>query len=326
MPQRSQAHDPRTRLALACSALARAGQALSTTTSPEQTRKVLVDVAAQLESDRNLGELIPVDEITLQCRELAKTTDEAGLLAACRRIATSLARRASSLAAEVQQKAAVGSAGAFASSARSSQPDDGVEAGGRTADIPAKSPPPPEAAVVSQAPEEPAAAAAAAPGPAVPPKPPIEPTRVAQVSIAASEAEREAVAAALEVGRRFARVQGITVIDVEGNRMWLARPQPGMTHAAAVEAVDRLDTAGYRDWRLPSASELRVLFEGQGGEVLRSLGILPAMSSPLLRTDEVQARFLGLMKKVVVFDTGTGTLLRRRLKDATVQTLAVRSS
>lgn len=323
MPQRPQALDPRTRLALGCSALARAGQALSTTSSPEQARKVLLDVAAQLESDRNLGELVPVDEIATQCRQTSESEDAAAVLAACRRLATGLARRASSLAAEVQQKAGA------------SQTKDTAAPGALPQTAAAQTEPVPPATPVdvpqrpesTPLPQESVAAAAAPELPAAAPssKPQIDPARLAKISIARNGPEREAVGAAIEAGRRFARVQGVTVIDTQTNLMWLSRPLEGMPHKLAAAAILSLDSGGYRDWRLPTAHELEALLAGNGQQALRSLGVLPAMSAPLLRTGEIHSRFLGWKKEVVVVNSGSGESLRRPLSDAGVPTLAVRS-
>jgi hypothetical protein len=105
MTQRPQPRDPRSRLALGCSALARAGQQLSVASSPDQVRAALENVATQLESDPFLAGLVPVDEIAQKCRETATCPDAGALVSGCRLMATSLARRASSLAAEVQQRA-----------------------------------------------------------------------------------------------------------------------------------------------------------------------------------------------------------------------------
>jgi len=302
MPQRPPASDHRTRLALGCSALARAGQQLSTANTTEQARAALAQVADQLESDQNLAQLIPATELSQRCREAAGGSEASVLLAACRQMATSLARRASSLAAEVHQKAVSAPAAAPPAPTAVEVPVPVQEAVPETSGVPVV---PPAAA-------------------AVPPAPVVEAERVRRLTIVENPAEREAVEAALEVGTRFARVRGMTLVDTETNRMWQAQLSNGMAHAVAMEAVRGSETGGYHDWRLPTVEEMRALLAQGGLQGLRSLGVLPAMSAPLLWTSAVRSRFFGFKKEGAVFHSGSGEMAYRALSDSAVRVLAVR--
>jgi hypothetical protein len=290
-----------------------------------------------LETDRNLAQLIPIAEISLKCREAAAGSDASVLLAACRQMATSLARRASSMAAEVQKKP--------------------VPAAAPLAGVPLAAPPggaatraPVVAQEVPGLPAEPVLPLAASAGPVAPPTPgsseeaalaqagasglvPEAPStsrfdaeRIKHLTVLASAAEREASIAALESGRRFAWVEGATVIDTETNRMWQAQLLNGLTHTLAVEAARRMETGGYCDWRLPTSEELQALLSGSGLEALRGLGVFPGTPAPYLWTSTVRSRFLGFRKDAAVFHSATGELSYRRLSDSSVGTLAVRGS
>jgi hypothetical protein len=158
----------------------------------------------------------------------------------------------------------------------------------------------------------------------VPVRPKVDPDQLRRLTIVTGPAERQAVEAALEVGKRFARVQGVAVVDTETNRMWQAQLSNGMPHAPAAESVRVLETGGYRDWRLPSAEELQALLAQNGLQGLRDLGVLPAMSAPFLWTSAVRSRFFGFKKEAAVFHSGTGEMVYRPLRDSAVRVLAVR--
>jgi hypothetical protein len=312
MTLNTQVLDTKSRLALACSALARAGQQLSVASSAQQARSALLQVATQLETDRNLATLIPVEEITRKCRDTASSTDEAPLVAACRQLATTLARRASSLAAEVQQKTTHKPAPAAAALTPVTAPP--VEPA-----APVTPPVPPTAAA-------PVALPTPAPTPAPVPtaKPRLDPARLRQISVATNPAEQEAVATALEAGKRFAVVGDATLIDTRTNRMWLAHPTAAGRYSDAVAAVSRLDVGGYRDWRLPSPDDLRQVLGDGGSNALRALGVLTGANSPLLWSSDLRSKFFGFVKKVTVANSGTGELTLESASSTRVQTLAIR--
>jgi hypothetical protein len=226
-------------------------------------------------------------------------------------MATSLARRASSLAAEVQQRATV----------PTSAPEPAAPA-----PVPVSSSPEaeqPEIPIREEAPEAPAVPEVTA---APPPVSPAHQERLSRLTVVRGTAEYEAVQNALVAGQRFAQIQGVLVVDTEANRMWQAQLMSVMTHAAAVEKARELGTGGYRDWRLPTVEELHALFAQNGLEGLRSLGVLPAMSAPFLWTSKVRSRFFGFRKEGAVFHSGTGELTYRKMKDSSVRMLAVRSA
>ena len=303
MTVNARALDPKSRLALACSALARAGQQLSTASSADQARNALLQVATQLETDGNLSTLIPVEEITRKCRETASSADETPLVAACRQLATTLARRASSLAAELQQKVVAAHAEPTPSPV---PPPSPVPAPPVAPAIPAHLQPTPQPA------EAPA------------PKPRVDPARIRELTIAATTEEREAVRVALETGSRFAPVGDALLIDTRANRMWLSYLLPATRYADVLAALPRLDIGGYGDWRLPSPDEFRRIIDGGGFQALRSMGVLPAVNAPLLWSSDFRSRFFGLRKSVCVANGDTGELIREPASSTRVQVLAVR--
>jgi hypothetical protein len=90
------------RLALSCSALARAGQVLSTVSDPAKTEEALRQAASILESDARVSRLPQMETAALECQSVLSTVAVPERLGACRKLATKLARLASTLATEVQ--------------------------------------------------------------------------------------------------------------------------------------------------------------------------------------------------------------------------------
>jgi len=304
MNPRSQPRDPRSRLALGCSALARAGQQLSVASSSDQVRAALQNVAAELEADPNLSGLIPVDEIARKCRETARCPDDGALLSGCRLMATSLARRASSLAAEVQQRAKAPQETPAAATADPAQA--------------AAQPDRPQPVKATAAPEPTPLAAMPAHAEPSPPESP------APTPLSPARAEPETPARRRAGSQRFSQPEKDVVVDSRTNRMWLSVPLPAMRHNAALVAVTQLVTAGHRDWRLPTLGELQEVL-GEGGlQALRGLGVLPGVAGPQLWSSDLRSRFFGLLKSVGVVSAATGATSRCSVGDASVRTLAVR--
>jgi hypothetical protein len=258
--------------------------------SPDQIRSALENVASQLEADPNLAGLLPVDEIAQKCRQTAICPDDTALVSGCRLMATSLARRASSLAAEVQQRAR-------------ETPGPGITP-------PAPSPAPVPAATQPGLPRE--------------SRPSAKPVEVNPVPAAENPTVSKPAAAARPAGERFTRASNETILDGRTRRVWLATPLPAMKHAAAASAVRQLASGGHRDWRLPTPDELAEVL-GEGGlQALRALGVLPGTAAPRLWTSDLRSRFFGLLKSVGVVSGATGQASRCSPGDPAVHTLAVR--
>jgi len=319
---------------LGCSALARAGQQLSVASSPDQVRAALENVATQLESDPILAGLVPVDEIAQKCRETATCPDAGALVSGCRLMATSLARRASSLAAEVQQRAKAASetpsASAPSPGQAAGQPEGPrpVAADGTPAQVPptSRSPVAEPASLEVGAPvgSRPVAGSTPTLAPVTRSSPSSSGGGEDAARVAPVGAALEPVAPPRPSGQRFRVAGRDVVVDGRTNRMWLAVPLPGMKHAAAKSAVTRLGSAGHRDWRLPTLAELDELL-GEGGlQALRNLGVLPGAAAPRLWSSDLRSRFFGLLKSVGVVSAATGEASRCSPGDASVRTLAVR--
>ena len=225
------------RLALSCSALARAGQVLSMVTDPAKANEALQQAATILESDAKASRLAPIEAAAVECQSAVGAGAEGERVAACRKLATKLARLASSLATEVQEQ---------------SRKAGKVEAMPTAKPAPAPTPVP----AVKAAPEQ------------RPAKPKIDLT---PIRVAASTEERTAVTAALEAGKRIAEVRNGTLIDTRMNLMWAAKAGPAGPHAAAEVYASQCRLGGYADWRLPQPEELQHFLAGGGRELGASL-------------------------------------------------------
>src|SRR5690348_5080144 len=62
---------------------------------------------------------------------------------------------------------------------------------------------------------------------------------------------------------RFLDLGTGAVVDTEAMVVWTDASSAAMTREAVDAYLTRLDTAGYTDWRLPSADELRELMDQQ---------------------------------------------------------------
>jgi hypothetical protein len=290
-------HDPQTRelmsrLALSCSALARAGQILSTVTDPEATSRALQQATAILEADARASSLPQIAAAARECRDADDDGDPAARVAGCRKLATRLARLASTLATEVQEQ----------TRRIKTQPtlvalESPEVAGAGTANVPVETamPRPPSVPEVPPAVPLPPVAMPAPP----PPRPRLD---VARIHIAVSAEERAAVTAAFEAGSRFAEVGNGTLIDTRLGLMWAATVGPSGSHAVAVEYAAQSRLGGYADWRLPRPEELQHFLAGSGHEVL-SGGAGRPMS---LWTSDTSRRWLFLRQATVVH-TATGS-------------------
>ncbi len=267
------------RLALSCSALARAGQVLSMVTDPAKTNEALQQAATILESDAKVSRLPQMEAVALECQSAVGAGAEGDRVAACRKLATKLARLASSLATEVQEQsrkagkveakpAVPAPSTPAAAPARESVPQPTVSATPKP--VPAAPVPVPPAAPakpIIKTPPTPVPAVKAAPGQR-PAKPKVDLT---PIRVAASAEERAAATAALEAGKRFADVKNGTLIDTRMNLMWAAKAGPAGPHGAAEAYASQCRLGGYADWRLPQPEELQHFLAGGGRELGASL-------------------------------------------------------
>jgi hypothetical protein len=311
-------NDSVSRLALSCSALARCGQVLSGVASPVAARIALAEAAGILEEDVRKSGWTQIEQAAAECRSVAASAADRDLVAACRRLATNLARQASTLATEVQQH-----------SRKTAKP-----ATPHAASAPVKSPTP--AAKPATRPSEPQPAAKA-PKPlkeeAAPKAQPVaQPTetrrkaRAADLSrlrIAVSAHERETVSAALESGERFALVGSDVMIDVKQNLMWMPRLGPPGSYATAIEFVSKWVGGGYSDWRLPRPDEVQQLLQGGGKAWAVSHGLI-GDAACLVWTSYARWRWLRFRKEVTVVNLQTSAIDMRPARESSIGVLVVR--
>lgn len=267
------------RLALSCSALARAGQVLSMVADPAKTDEALQQAATILDSDAKVSRLPQMEAAAVECRSAVGVGAEGERVAACRKLATKLARLASSLATEVQEQSR--KAGKVEAKPAMPSPITPAPATAREpAPPPAVTPTPkpvPAAPVPVPvppvAPAKPIVKPAPAPAPvpavkAAPEKRPAKPkVDLTPIRIAASAEERAAVTAALEAGQRFANVNNGTLIDTRMNLMWASKVAPAMAHRPAEAHAANCRLGGYADWRLPRPDELQHFLTGGGRDL-----------------------------------------------------------
>jgi hypothetical protein len=240
-----------------------------------------------MESDRNLAAVTDNAELARRCRMAAENTGDSEIVTACRQLATHVARQASTLATDIRQ--------------------------GRATSRPVEPPPaPPEAAPrVTQRPTAPVQPEIEEAVP-LPSQPELveafdsavstdvrSDTSIELVTIAQTEAAKEAVRSAIRLGRSLAVVGDGTFIDIHGNSIWTVTTGTPLSHAGAVDAARRCTHGNFRDWRLPDPEEL---------ESLLARGGLPGYTSsgPRFWTRLVRSRLLGIVKQAAVYDSQTG--------------------
>jgi outer membrane biosynthesis protein TonB len=293
----------------------------------------LRQVAEQISKDPFLNGLIATDEVASQCRSTAESVPDDRIVAASRQVATQLARRASSLAAGIQQKSAPGAPTptGTVSAPQAAVPPPPQAPAPTPATIPVPCPSPAKEPPAKQLPaKEPAAKVPAreTPTPVTPPKPAAAPpkpdvSRLARITAAVSDSEREAVAVALKQDRRFAVVAEGVFIDLRHNRMWCRlSDRPGRQPEAA-----RLATAcqceGYTDWRLPQPGEVQALLGASGSVELQTLSLVPSGLTHLW-TSSTRSRFFGLLKDATAVPLAGGLPEQRSFGAAGVGALATR--
>jgi hypothetical protein len=272
------------RLALSCSALARAGQILSTVTDPGRAADALGQATRILEDDARSSSSPQIIEAVSECRDAVESAADVDAIAQCRRLATQLARRASSLATEVQQQSKKGV----------------VSAAARTV--------PPV-----RAPSVPAVPVSAPPAPRESPRRDIvrEPDP-GRISVAVTAEEKAAVLEAMKSSARFAVVGNGTVIDLKTNLAWLASGGPAGTYSQARDYVATRREGGHGDWRLPRPDEVQQLLSGGGAAWARSNGMLRSGGSnaeaAMVWTQESKWRWLRFRREVTVIQLSTGAI------------------
>lgn len=245
------------RLALSCSALARSGQVLSTVSTLAAARRGLLEAAEILDNDARKSGWPQIRQAAEECRNQAATGSDAELIAICRRLATNLARQASTLATEVQQQ----SKKTLKESSRPVRlPPRAPETASPTS-VTHPLPPHVTAPIRSgdrfTAPEAQNSLEKQATAPL---------TDVGKCQIAKLPIEKRAVAMALETGARFAIVSPERIIDLQYDRMWLAQPNASGTYRKALQFLATCRDGDYFDWRLPRPEEVQDLLRGGGSE------------------------------------------------------------
>jgi hypothetical protein len=310
------------RLALSCSALARSGQILSTISSPDAARNALLEAATILEADARKSGWTQIEQAAAECRSVAASVSDADSIASCRRLATKLARQASTLATEVQQQTRK-------THKPAGQPDAVIAASTIPAPAPApvtsSAPPPSAAPTPARRMEQPAREA---PRPVAARATPRD-ADIARVRVATSAVEREAVTAALLAGDRFAVVGADTIIDVNQNRMWLARLGPAGPYRTAQEFVAGCRAGGYSDWRLPRPDELQQLLSAGGRAWAIAHGLFEAGSGTAagrvcVWTCDTRWRWRRFRREVTVIDLRTSQVGVIPASNRTVRVMALR--
>jgi predicted phage tail protein len=265
-----QTREAMSRLALSCSALARAGQVLSMVTDPAKTDEALRQATAILESDAKASRLPQMEAVVAECQSALSAVAMTERVAECRKLATRMARLASTLATEVQEQ---------------------TRKAGKV-----------EAKPAAAAPGAPVIAPTVAPATAAktekrPSRPKVD---ITPIRVAATAEERAAVTAALETGERFADVKNGTLVDTRLNLMWSAKIGPAVVHRAAVAYATSCRLGGYADWRLPRPDELQHFLTGGGRDLPAMFRIESGSSAVALWTSETSRRFLFLRQATAV--------------------------
>jgi outer membrane biosynthesis protein TonB len=301
------------RLALSCSALARAGQVLSMVTDPAKTNEALQQAATILESDAKVSRLPQMEVAAVECQTAVGAGAEGERVAVCRKLATKLARLASSLATEVQEQSRktgkveakpVVPVPSTPAAAPAPQPVPPPAVTATPKPVPAAPAPVPPAAPAKPV-AKPAPAPTPAPAPAVKAAPDQRPAKpkvdLTPIRVAASAEERAAVTATLEAGQRFANVKNETLIDTRMNLMWASKVAPAMAHRPAEGHAANCRLGGYSDWRLPRPDELQHFLSGGGRDLGTALFQGESGGTAVaLWTSETSRKFLFLRQATAV--------------------------
>jgi hypothetical protein len=296
-------------------------------TDPAKTNEALQQAATILESDAKVSRLPQMEVAAVECQTAVGAGAEAERVAVCRKLATKLARLASSLATEVQEQSR---------KAGKVEAKPVVPVPSTPAPAPAREPAPQPAVTATPKPVPAAPAPAPAPVPAPVPAPAVKaapdqrPAKskidLAPIRVAASAEERAAVTAALEAGQRFARVNNGTLIDTRMNLMWASKVSPAMAHRSAEGHAANCRLGGYSNWRLPRPDELQHFLTGGG----RDLGAAMFQgesggTAVALWTSETSRKFLFLRQATAVqVRSGAAQTISASLAD--VHVLVVRSA
>ncbi|MCL4178791.1 MAG: DUF1566 domain-containing protein, partial [Verrucomicrobia bacterium] len=300
-----------------------------------KANEALQQAATILESDAKVSRLPQMEAVALECRSAVGAGAEGERVAACRKLATKLARLASSLATEVQEQSrkagkvearpAVPTPSAPpVAPAREPVPQPTVSATPKP--VPAAPAPVPPAAppktIVKPAP-------APAPVPAVkaaPDKRPAKPkVDLMPIRVAASAEEQAAVTTALEAGQRFAGVRNGTLIDTQMDLMWAAKVGPPGPHSSAEGYASQCRLGGYADWRLPRPEELRHFLAGGGRDLGPTMFGSGAGAAVALWTSATSRRWF-FIRQATVVRVGTASVDVVSAGRGDVQVLVVRGT
>jgi hypothetical protein len=308
------------RLALSCSALARAGQLLSSVTEPAKTEDAVRQATSILESDARASRLSQMETVARECRSSLEGVSSSERVAVCRKLATKLARLASTLATEVQEQ-----------TRKAGKPEPRPAVASAPPAPPSRQPVVPAPASAPSTPRPPLTPA----GPSRAPTPresqptskprPMKPGMdITPIRVAATAEERAAVVAALEDGQRFALVPNGTVIDTRMKLMWAVKAGPAMTHRAAEGYAAECRLGGYNNWRLPQPDELQHFLIGGGrdfGPVMFGSGASPVA----LWTAETSRRWF-FIRQATVVQFETASILVASARRSEVRVLVVRGA
>ena len=304
-------------------------------TDPGKTNEALQQAAAILESDAKVSRLPQMESVARECQSVVGAGAEGERVAVCRKLATKLARLASSLATEVQEQSR---------KAGKVEAKPVVPVPSTPAAAPAREPAPqpavtatPKAVPAAPAPVPPAAppktiakpAPAPAPVPAVkaaPDKRPAKPkVDLMPIRVAASAEEQAAVTTALEAGQRFAGVRNGTLIDTRMDLMWAAKVGPPGPHSSAEGYANQCRLGGYADWRLPRPEELRHFLAGGGRDLGPTMFGSGAAAAMALWTSATSRRWF-FIRQATVVKVGTASVDVVSAGRGDVQVLVVRGT
>ncbi len=351
-------------LAQCVPALARASQLLCTVSQPNQARDALQQAAGLLDGNGRFTDITAVKQLADRCLLMAQTGAEGQLVASCRQLGASMARQMTTLTQQIQQ---LSKAPARAVAPVPPSPKPAVKVSEKPVETPAAAAQPkpaeqpvpvPEPVPVTRpkpvqpavpgAPVQPTGARprppakpAPAAAPKVPeearpvgktgpvPKPEVVPGMLERITVARTAAEKAAVAAALQKGKRLAVVGNGTVIDTRTNRMWVGRLGPVTPFRGAQSYAENLRLGNYADWRLPSPEELQQLMAEGGREDARLVGLFASeqgSGAEWLWTSQSRRRFWFFGRLVTCMSFRGGQFSPQKAGAARVAALAIRAA